>query len=156
MGFPGSSDGKESARSEGGPGSIPESGRFPGERMAPTPVFSPGEPHGQRSLLGYSPWGCKESDTTERRALTSQSYGYFYFWLLMRCFKIVSRLLFYFYFSFISSPPQHLHLLSVEISRNDTKPGVIDWSSKCWDSFKVTVWLWLGHSTSLASISSSA
>ena len=122
----------------------------------PTPVFSPGESHGQRSLLGYSPWDCKESDTTERRALTSQSYGYFYFWLLMRCFKIVSRLLFYFYFSFISSPPQHLHLLSVEISRNDTKPGVIDWSSKCWDSFKVTVWLWLGHSTSLASISSSA
>ena len=122
----------------------------------PTPVFSPGESHGQRSLLGYSPWDCKESDTTERRALTSQSYGYFYFWLLMRCFKIVSRLLFYFYFSFISSPPQHLHLLSVEISRNDTKPGVIDWSSKCWDSFKVTVWRWLGHSTSLASISSSA
>ena len=31
----------------------------------PTPVFSPGESHGQRSLVGYSPWGCKESDTTE-------------------------------------------------------------------------------------------
>ena len=26
----------------------------------------PGESHGQRSLAGYSPWGCKESDTTER------------------------------------------------------------------------------------------
>ena len=25
----------------------------------------PGESHGQRSLVGYSPWGCKESDTTE-------------------------------------------------------------------------------------------
>ena len=36
-------------------------------RMAwqPTPVFQPGEFHGQRSLAGYSPWGCKESDTTE-------------------------------------------------------------------------------------------
>ena len=31
----------------------------------PTPVFSPGEFHGQRSLAGYSPWGRKESDTTE-------------------------------------------------------------------------------------------
>ena len=31
----------------------------------PTPVFLPGECHGQRSLEGYSPWGCKELDTTE-------------------------------------------------------------------------------------------
>ena len=31
----------------------------------PTPVFLPGEFHGQRSLGGYSPWGCKDSDTTE-------------------------------------------------------------------------------------------
>ena len=35
------------------------------EAWQPTPVFLPGEPHGQRSLVGYSPWGCKESDTTE-------------------------------------------------------------------------------------------
>ena len=33
--------------------------------MAPTPGLLPGEPHGQRSLEGYSPWGRKESDTTE-------------------------------------------------------------------------------------------
>ena len=32
----------------------------------PTLVFLPGESHGQRSLAGYSPWGRKESDTTER------------------------------------------------------------------------------------------
>ena len=31
----------------------------------PTPVFLPGESHGQRSLKGYSPWGHKESDETE-------------------------------------------------------------------------------------------
>ena len=31
----------------------------------PTPVFLPGKPHGQRSLVGYSPWGCKELDMTE-------------------------------------------------------------------------------------------
>ena len=34
------------------------------ERL-PTPVFWPGEFHGQRSLQGYSPWGCQESDMTE-------------------------------------------------------------------------------------------
>ena len=32
----------------------------------PTPVFLPGESHGWRSLVGYSPRGCKESDTTEQ------------------------------------------------------------------------------------------
>ena len=45
-------------------GSIPESGRPLGERNGnPTPVFLPGESQGQRSLAGYSPRGCKESDT---------------------------------------------------------------------------------------------
>ena len=34
-------------------------------KWQPTPVFLFGESHGQRSLAGYSPWGCKESDTTE-------------------------------------------------------------------------------------------
>ena len=34
------------------------------KEMAPTPVFFPGEFHGQRRLVGYSPWGCKESDAT--------------------------------------------------------------------------------------------
>ena len=32
----------------------------------PTPVLLPGKSHGQRSLVGYSPWGCKESDMTEQ------------------------------------------------------------------------------------------
>jgi len=34
-------------------------------KWLPTPVFLPGKSHGWRSLAGYSPWGCKESDTTE-------------------------------------------------------------------------------------------
>ena len=46
-------------------GSIPGLGRFPGEEMEPAPVFFPGKSHGQRSLVGYSPWGCKELDRTE-------------------------------------------------------------------------------------------
>ena len=33
--------------------------------MAPTSVLLPGEFRGQRRLVGYSPWGCKESNTTE-------------------------------------------------------------------------------------------
>ena len=36
------------------------------DSMQPTPLeFLPGEFHGQKSLVGYSSWGCKESDTTE-------------------------------------------------------------------------------------------
>ena len=35
-------------------------------KWQPTPVFLPGESHGQRSLAGYSPWGHKESDPTEQ------------------------------------------------------------------------------------------
>ena len=36
------------------------------KEMASTPVLLPGESHGWRSLIGYSPWGRKELDTTER------------------------------------------------------------------------------------------
>ena len=36
----------------------------------PTPVFLPGEFHGQKILVGYSPWGCKESDMTEHSTRT--------------------------------------------------------------------------------------
>ena len=100
LGFPDSSVGKESACNAGDPGSIPGSGRSTGEGIGyplqyswasfvaqlvknlpgfdpwggkilrrrerlPTPVFWPGEFHGL-----YSPWGCKESDMTERLSLS--------------------------------------------------------------------------------------
>ena len=45
-------------------GSIPGSGRSPGGGHG-IPVFLPGESHGQRSLVGYSPWHHEESDMTE-------------------------------------------------------------------------------------------
>ena len=35
-------------------------------KWQPTPVFLPGKSHGRKSLIGYSPWGCKESDMTEQ------------------------------------------------------------------------------------------
>ena len=40
----------------------------------PTPVFLPGESHGQRSLAGYSPWGCKELDVTGQLTLSLSFY----------------------------------------------------------------------------------
>ena len=46
-------------------GSILESGRFPGGEHGNPLLFLPGEWHGQRSLAGCSPYGCKVSDTTE-------------------------------------------------------------------------------------------
>ena len=67
MGFLGGSDRKESACSVENLGSIPGLERAPGEGNGPpTVVFLPGESHGQRNLVGYSPWGHKESDTTEQ------------------------------------------------------------------------------------------
>ena len=45
---------------------IPELGRSPGGGNGnPLQDYLPGKSHGQRSLVGYSPWGRKESDTTE-------------------------------------------------------------------------------------------
>ena len=65
MDFPGGSGGKASVYNAGDLGSIPGLGRFPWRRKwQSTPVLLPGKSHGQRSLLGYSPWGHK--DTTER------------------------------------------------------------------------------------------
>ena len=67
MGFPGGSDGKESACSAGDLGSIPGLGRSPGRGHGNPLQYSCLEnAHGQMILVGYSPWGCKESDTTER------------------------------------------------------------------------------------------
>ena len=61
-GFPGSSDDKVSACNVGDRGSIPGSGRSPGEGKGyPLPVFRPGEFHGLQS-----PWGRKELDTAKR------------------------------------------------------------------------------------------
>ena len=45
-------------------------GISPGEERQPTPVFLPGESHGQRSLAGYGPWSHKEWDSTEQLTQT--------------------------------------------------------------------------------------
>ena len=67
LGFPGGSDGKASACNVGDLGSIPGPGRSPGEANGKPLQYSCLEnSHGQRSLVGYSPWGHKQSDMTEQ------------------------------------------------------------------------------------------
>ena len=69
MGFPGGASGKEPAcqcRRQKRCGFDPWVRKIPWRRAwKPTPVFLPGESQGPRSLVGYSPWGHKELDTTE-------------------------------------------------------------------------------------------
>ena len=74
MGFPGGSDGKESACNAGDPGSIPGSGR---SSTLTTLVFFPRKSHGQRSLASCSPEGCKELGMTKLLTHTHFYLGYF-------------------------------------------------------------------------------
>ena len=70
------SDSKESTCIAGDLGSIPELRRPPWRRAwQPTPAFSPGESHGQRSLEGYSWCGHKESNTAEWLSTAKHSYA---------------------------------------------------------------------------------
>ena len=71
MGFPGGSDGEEAAFSVGDRGLIPGLGRSPGEGNDNPLQYSCLEnSHGQRSLVGYSQLGRKESDMTEQLTLS--------------------------------------------------------------------------------------
>ena len=88
LGFPGS-DNEESTYSAGDPGSIPGLGRFPGGGHGNPLQYSCLENlHGQRSLEGYSPWGGKESDTTEQLTHSSirlylQEHFFFFFLIFL-------------------------------------------------------------------------
>ena len=67
MGFPGGSDSKESGCNVGDLGSIPGLGRSPGGGQGnPLQCSCLENPHGQRSLADYNPWGHKELDMPER------------------------------------------------------------------------------------------
>ena len=62
LGFPGGTVVKNPSASVG---DARDTVSIPGSGKCPTPVFLPGKFHGQRSLAGYSPWGRRQSDTTE-------------------------------------------------------------------------------------------
>ena len=69
--IPGGSDSQESTCNAGDLGSILGSGRSPGGGHGnPLQYFCRENPHGQRSLVGYSPWGHKEFDTTKWLSLS--------------------------------------------------------------------------------------
>ena len=85
--FPGGSDDKASACTVGDLGSIPGLGRSPGGGHGNRLQYSCLEnPHGQRSLVGCSPWGCKESDMTEQLSTaTMLLHSHNYFWITSYC-----------------------------------------------------------------------
>ena len=82
-GFPGGASGKEptcQCRRLKRWGLSPWVGKIPWRRAwQPTPVVLPGESHGQRSLVGYSPWGHKELDMTEWLFMQHAHIRYSYF-----------------------------------------------------------------------------
>ena len=70
-GYPRSSDSEESACNAGDLGLILGSENPLKKEIVTTPVFLPGESHGQKGLVGYSSWGHKESDTIDQLTLQS-------------------------------------------------------------------------------------
>ena len=76
-------------------------------KWQPTPVLLPGESHGERSLVGYSPWVCKghkRSDTTERLRDTMmlQDVAFFFFFFSLHSVfhgeLIIALVCFFFFF----------------------------------------------------------
>ena len=82
----------------GDTGSILGSGRSPGESSGNslTPVFLPGEFHGQRSPAGFSPWGCKELYTTEHACTLLQKYCEDFTFKILHC-----KFTFFIFYEFI-------------------------------------------------------
>ena len=75
LGFPGGSDGKESACNARDLALIPGLGRSPeGGNGNPLQYSSLENPHGQRSLAGYSPWDDKDSDMPEQLSTQHNIY----------------------------------------------------------------------------------
>ena len=112
-GFPGGSDGKESACQCRRCGFDPRIGKIPWRRKwQPAPVFLPGKSHGQRSLVGSNTWGCKQQTYFINWSLLSITHtflGNFMYssqdeWMLVihqkfwMFWKIVRKLLFKFKF----------------------------------------------------------
>ena len=95
-GIPSSSDGKASAYNVGRPKFDPRIRKIPWRRNGNPLQYSCGESHGLRSLAGYSSWGRKESDMTERLHFTLlQNNGYILLCCtLFPCFYLTNPLLY--------------------------------------------------------------
>ena len=73
------------------------------EGMQPTPIFLPGESHGQRSLVGYSPWGYEESDTTEHTQTYTHTRAYMFVFNIAEIILAMSFLHSFFTWQYIIS-----------------------------------------------------
>ena len=107
--FPGGSVVKNPLANTGDVGLIPGLGRSPGEGLRNSLQYSCLEnPQGQRSLAGYSPWGRKESDTTER--LSATQHIPFLLCVCLCCWlvKIRGQIT---YFSVFTSPDLHVNFI---------------------------------------------
>ena len=91
-------------------------------KWQPTPVFLPGESHGQRSLAAYSPWGCKESNVTGRlrpyntprsndqslifNKVLRGTWGKIWIYIQSNLHLLFKMLIFFFFFRMSSNPVQ--------------------------------------------------
>ena len=126
MGFPGSSVGKEFTCNVGDLGLIPGLGRSPGGGHGSPLQYSRLEnPLGQRSLMGYSPWGHKGSDLTEPLRTRSFFKRYFWMWILFKVF-IEFEYCFYFRFFFFLATRHAGSLLS----HQGLNPHLLLWKGK--------------------------
>ena len=90
----------------------------------PLPVFLPGKCHGQKSLLGYNPWGHKESDTIERLTL-SLCYTILWSTVSLSSYmfkKLKMQLLFGLLFDQCQTPPVDCKLLEFIFSLLSSSP----------------------------------
>ena len=83
LGFPGGSDSKESACKAEDPGSIPGSGRSPGEGNVNPLQYSPLETPMDRSQVGYSPWGHKSQTLNQQKISVKERPGSLSLFLFM-------------------------------------------------------------------------
>ena len=92
-GSPGGSDAKETTCHAGDWGSSPGSGRFPWRReWRPTPVVLPREFHGQRSLAGYSSWGCRVGHDSSTNTFTFKSEACLDYDMVIHCILVLEIL----------------------------------------------------------------
>ena len=127
-----------------GPGFHPWFKKIPWRReLQLTPVFLPGEFHGQRSLAGYSSWGHKESDMIERLTL----------WEVVKWRQTYLTTMFFFHVNFLKiiswNSPRNVapeHTVSKEELKTELtfcehkKSGIIEWRSE--ENAGHSYWLW--------------
>ena len=126
--FLGGSDGKSICLHRGRPRFYPWVGKIPWRRnWQPAPVLLPGKSHGWRSLVGYSPWGCKESDTTEWLHYTL--FSYLFYWWNLGCLQ----------FSVAVNNCICLWVTVLQVTINSGVKLLADWVCPCWTIFKMIV-----------------